>query len=101
MTGDTPAGGTTFLAASSTLKWLGGMSGSATCLTVTTMLNGMGPPFCSRCRLPLLRRIGVAHLDERGVRSDELAELQASNTDHRTKASRCAWTSSSPRASNQ
>src|SRR5438105_10980941 len=27
--------------------------------------------------------------------------LQASSTDHRTKASRCAWTSSSPRASNQ
>src|SRR5689334_7744880 len=27
----------TFLAASSTLKWVGGMSGSGTCLTVTTM----------------------------------------------------------------
>src|SRR5919199_3525880 len=37
MTGDTPAGGMTFLAASSTLKWVGGMSGSGTCLTVTTM----------------------------------------------------------------
>src|SRR4051812_29028767 len=37
MTGATPAGGMTFLAASSTLKWVGGMSGSGTCLTVTTM----------------------------------------------------------------
>src|SRR5207248_10688060 len=37
MTGETPAGGITFLAASSTLKWVGGMSGSGTCLTVTTM----------------------------------------------------------------
>src|ERR671932_1796564 len=37
MTGDTPAGGMTFLATSSTLKWVGGMSGSGTCLTVTTM----------------------------------------------------------------
>src|SRR5919202_3841121 len=37
MTGETPAGGMTFLAASSSLKWVGGMSGSGTCLTVTTM----------------------------------------------------------------
>src|SRR5919199_3639591 len=37
MTGATPAGGMTFLAPSSTLKWVGGMSGSGTCLTVTTM----------------------------------------------------------------
>src|SRR5438270_6431914 len=40
MTGATPAGGMTFLAASSTLKWVGGMSGSGTCLTVTTMSIG-------------------------------------------------------------
>src|ERR1700730_14913566 len=37
MTGETPAGGTTVLAASSTLKWVGGMSGSGACLIVTTM----------------------------------------------------------------
>src|SRR5262249_6543616 len=37
MTGATPAGGMTLLAASSTLKCVGGMSGSGTCLTVTTM----------------------------------------------------------------
>src|SRR5207302_5101997 len=30
-------GGMTFLAASSTLKWVGGISGSGTCLIVTTM----------------------------------------------------------------
>src|ERR1700682_5791250 len=40
MTGETPAGGMTLLAASSTLKWVGGMSGSGTCLTVTTMSIG-------------------------------------------------------------
>src|SRR4030081_1043150 len=37
MTGETPAGGMTVLADSSTLKWVGGISGSGTCLTVTTM----------------------------------------------------------------
>src|SRR6266567_4029821 len=37
MTGATPSGGMTVLVASSTLKWVGGMSGSGTCLTVTTM----------------------------------------------------------------
>src|SRR5881392_3902338 len=42
MTGLTPLGGTTRLAASSTLKWPGGMSGSGTCLMVTTIF--MGPP---------------------------------------------------------
>src|SRR5437764_15235430 len=40
MTGETPAGAMTFLAASSTLKWVGGISGSGTCLTVTTMSIG-------------------------------------------------------------
>src|SRR5438067_2672038 len=38
MTGLTPLGGTTRLAASSTLKWPGGMSGSGTCLMVTMIL---------------------------------------------------------------
>src|ERR1051325_11646961 len=37
MTGATPAGGMTVFAVSSTLKWVGGISGSGTCLTVTTM----------------------------------------------------------------
>src|SRR5947209_8242430 len=38
MTGVTPAGGITFFVASSILIWLGEMlSGSGTCLTVTTM----------------------------------------------------------------
>src|SRR5918912_2983058 len=46
MTGATPAGGITFLAASSILKCVGGISGSGTCLTVTTMSNLFSFVYC-------------------------------------------------------